>query len=662
MACEEWLLSLHGGNQTTTAADGDDWCTTFYDFYSDECLEPSNGEDACCDLVKKAYLDRCDHGKDDRRGDLELMVTIVVLLASFQLRGVVRRSRLRAVPEAGAPIIVGAVVGLVLRFSGLDSLTFQESLFLRILLPPIILAATFKLHKRAFRSNISIVLCFAVLGTLVASTATGLLVWTFATKVGSCDLDFVEAMLFGTLISSIDPVTVLAIFRSAGIAEESPLYVALFGESVLNDGVVFLLFKLYLDFLNSSTGSKDTIVKSVGFFALSVFGSVALGIASALLVLAYLRSSVGSLPPVAEAVVVLLGGFLPYYAASACDWSGIIAIVSGGLVIEPYVVFTMQGEAQRHLHVISDALSDAFETAVFAYVGIFMSSVNDYSFCPTLFLTTLVACAASRAAFVFPACSALNALNQRSNQKRDESIANLHTLEGAVSAAAPADPGGAAAAESRRLSVAGDSEGRSSAAAALGDGAAAADGASGGFFRGLETVRDLGARNAWMWRHATRDVAPLYGRGEQLMMWFSAMRGAMSFALVEAIPSWDVITETGSHRKGLLEFLTTAVIVFSVFFCGAIAPWLLDVLGLRPDADSADATWIDAPLLGHDFLAHRAGEGAGGDGDALLLLEDDLGGDAHGRRRPGARPAHGGGGEGWGAGAGAGAGAERADL
>ena len=50
---------------------------------------------------------------------------------------------------------------------------------------------------------------------------------------------FIDCLLFGTLISATDPVTVLAIFSELHV--DVNLYALVFGESVLNDAVAIVL-------------------------------------------------------------------------------------------------------------------------------------------------------------------------------------------------------------------------------------------------------------------------------------------------------------------------------------------------------------------------------------------------------------------------------------
>lgn len=103
------------------------------------------------------------------------------------------------------------------------------------LLPPIILEAGFNTQRKGFFSNFWVILLLAIVGTLIATFATGgMLIWLGSLGLIT-QLTSAEAFLYGSLISAIDPVATLLVFKKS--KAPSLLFNLVFGESVLNDAV-----------------------------------------------------------------------------------------------------------------------------------------------------------------------------------------------------------------------------------------------------------------------------------------------------------------------------------------------------------------------------------------------------------------------------------------
>lgn len=81
--------------------------------------------------------------------------------------------------------------------------------------------------------------------------------------------------VFGAILSSTDPVTVLAIFSQLKV--DPKLYTIIFGESILNDSVAIVLFSTLGRFRGKSISLSNVVLGCTGFMGVFV-GSILIGV------------------------------------------------------------------------------------------------------------------------------------------------------------------------------------------------------------------------------------------------------------------------------------------------------------------------------------------------------------------------------------------------
>lgn len=141
-------------------------------------------------------------------------------------------------PESCLLIIVGALVGSIIFGTHHKSPPVMDSsIYFLYLLPPIVLESGYFMPTRPFFENIGSILWWAGLGALINAFGIGLSLY-FICQIkafGLGDINLLQNLLFGSLISAVDPVAVLAVFEEARVNEQ--LYMMIFGEALLNDGI-----------------------------------------------------------------------------------------------------------------------------------------------------------------------------------------------------------------------------------------------------------------------------------------------------------------------------------------------------------------------------------------------------------------------------------------
>jgi NhaP-type Na+/H+ or K+/H+ antiporter len=180
------------------------------------------------------------------------------------------------------------------------------------------------------------IIIVAMLGRIFSSFLTGTAIY-YSTKyfTGDKSLSILDSLVFGSLISSIDPVAILSVLSSLNMSDIDIIYILVFGESLLNDGIIITLFKsLVQEYEASSAITMDNILGSIADFLINAIGSCVVGIVCGIACLCYFHLNASILHPVMEVASFFLWAVVPYWMSEALDWSGIVAIVVMGFFMD----------------------------------------------------------------------------------------------------------------------------------------------------------------------------------------------------------------------------------------------------------------------------------------------------------------------------------------
>ena len=292
----------------------------------------------CCASLRTHYYEYCD--ESEILNDHTLLVIAAAMLLCECAKSIVKKYHIRWIPEAAACMLVGMIVALGARVFGtnIDDIGFDEEIFMYLLLPPIIFEAALAVNKRQFRRRRGAIMIFAVFGTLLSSYITGAAVYYSAKYFGQVQLSALDSLIFGALISSIDPVAILSVLTSLKMSETDTIYILVFGESLLNDGVAITLFKsLVQQYESPSDVTSEEIRRSIADFLIICFGSIAIGLTCGVACLCYFHLNSSIMNPVMEVASFFLWAVVPYWMAEAFHWSGIVAIVVMGFFMDIYL-------------------------------------------------------------------------------------------------------------------------------------------------------------------------------------------------------------------------------------------------------------------------------------------------------------------------------------
>ncbi|XP_052390039.1 sodium/hydrogen exchanger 3-like [Carassius gibelio] len=274
-------------------------------------------------------------------------------------------------PESGLLIILGFILGGIV-WGADKAQTFKliPTNFFYYLLPQIILDASYCMPNKLFFSNLGAILIHAIIGTCWNAATVGISLWACyeGGAMGTLNIGFLQFMLFGALISAVDPVAVIAVFEEVHVNEV--LYILVFGESLLNDGVTVVLYNVFDAFV-SLGGPKINaaeIIKGIVSFFVVAFGGSFLGVVFAILISMLTRITKNV--QVIEAGFIIVLGYLSYLTAEMLSLSAILSITFCGVCCQKYINANMDEKSVTTLRYTLKVMANGSETMIFVFLGV----------------------------------------------------------------------------------------------------------------------------------------------------------------------------------------------------------------------------------------------------------------------------------------------------
>jgi sodium/hydrogen exchanger 8 len=344
-------------------------------------------------------------------------------------------------PEAGAFLIIGVIAGFMFKSSNsseetIDELAsfmkFNKEIFFLVLLPPIIFESAYNLRSRKFFANLDAILLLAIYGTLTATIITGVLVKYAGDAGWGHPFDWLPSMLFGSLISATDPVTVLALFSE--LNADINLYSMVYGESVLNDAVALVMYKTVLTFKVTDFNASSALAATGSFLKIFI-SSTLMGILFAIVITAIYRYT-----KLHEKrfffLEIALSAVFPYgswMVSDALGLSGIVAVLFCGIGMAHWTKKNLSLAAQDFTAKFYKILAVLSETLVFIALGMAVPLYPHQWEWGWFFISTLI-CLAARAFNVYPVCFVCNLWRSKSKQisHRIQFVLWMSGLRGAI--------------------------------------------------------------------------------------------------------------------------------------------------------------------------------------------------------------------------------------
>jgi CPA1 family monovalent cation:H+ antiporter len=212
------------------------------------------------------------------------------------------------------------LVGLGLATLDVRFLELSPELILFIFLPPLLFEAAWNIKWSNLKRDWFPITLYAIVGVVICIICLFFGLRQFA------GTSLATALLVGAGLSATDPVSVVALFRELGV--DKRLTTLMEGESLFNDGVAVVAYNLLLgialgvdQFDIPVTVSRFLVFVGVG---VSVGGLIGFGIS-------YLTQRYDL--PLVEQSLTLVSAYGTYLVAEQLGGSGVIAVVTTGLIL-----------------------------------------------------------------------------------------------------------------------------------------------------------------------------------------------------------------------------------------------------------------------------------------------------------------------------------------
>lgn len=291
--------------------------------------------------------------------------------------------------------------------------TFDPEIFFNIILPPIIFHAGYSLKRKYFFRNLGAILTYALIGTTISSFVVGALMYGFIYLMPNLkgSFTFLDTLYFGALISSTDPLTILAIFNDLHV--DVNLYALVFGESVLNDAVAIVLsgsIQNYGERYQSGTGGFETqaffraLGDFFGIFTLSLLIGALMGCITAILTkFTHVRDF-----PLLESALFVLMSYSTFLIAEASELTGIVAVLFCGICQAHYTYNNLSIDSRSRTKKLFELLNFLAENFIFSYIGVSMFTFPKHHFDPGFIFAGFFCAMLGRAVNIYPLSFLLN--------------------------------------------------------------------------------------------------------------------------------------------------------------------------------------------------------------------------------------------------------------
>ena len=242
----------------------------------------------------------------------ELILGLLVTVAALSVV-----ARFVGVPYPIMLVIGGVGIALV---PGLPEVELDPDLVLAIFLPPLLYSAAFFSSLRDLRADLRPISMAAI--ALVLATMCAVAVVAHALIDG---MPWAVAFALGAIVAPTDPIAATSIARRMGLPRRIVTFLE--GESLVNDASALIAYRVAVA---AAIGGSFSLGEAAARFVWAVIGGIAIGLVIGR-VIAEIRRKLDDVP--VEITISLFTGYAAFLPAEAAGVSGVLAVVTAGLVL-----------------------------------------------------------------------------------------------------------------------------------------------------------------------------------------------------------------------------------------------------------------------------------------------------------------------------------------
>jgi CPA1 family monovalent cation:H+ antiporter len=284
----------------------------------------------------------------------ELICVVLMLVAALDV--VACRVHL---PYPVLMVVSGLALGLI---PGLPRVSFAPELVLPIFLPPLLFPAAFLTSWCDFKSNLRPIVLLAVGLVLLTLGAVAVVAHSLIS-----DLPWSAAFVLGAIVSVPDAIAATSVFKNLEVPRR--IVTVLEGESLVNDAVALVAYQFGV--VAVVTGNFSPSAAAIQLPIVVIVGAVIGGLVG--IAVDWILRRLDD-PPV-QITISLLAPFIAYLAAERLECSGVLAVVTAGVIVGWRLPRTISATTRLEMTSFWRMLVYLLNGIIFIFIGLQLPQV-----------------------------------------------------------------------------------------------------------------------------------------------------------------------------------------------------------------------------------------------------------------------------------------------